>query len=180
MNIQKRSTKEILTQNRGRGTSPLIARTSVWLHNIRSLFNVGSAFRTADAFGVEALHLSGFTPLPPRPEISKTALGAQQHVPWKAHEDAGASLDELKSKGTMIVAIEQTNRSKLLPEFLPPKNKPLCLIFGSEVSGIDNQLLPLADEWVEIPQFGEKHSFNISVSIGIVLYHIYFQSQYLT
>lgn len=176
MTIQKRTTKEILEQNRARSIPPLLQRTSIWLHDIRSLYNVGSAFRSADAFGIDKIHLSGYTPHPPRPEISKTALGAEEYVTWTAHEQSVQAIKECKQKGEYVVAIEQTWQSHPLDRFMPPQNNNVCLIFGSEVTGLDEELLQLSDECIEIPQFGQKHSLNVSVSIGVVLYHVYLKS----
>ncbi len=173
MTIQKRTTKEILKQNRARTVPPLLQKTSIWLHDIRSLYNVGSAFRTADAFGIKKIHLSGYTPHPPRPEISKTALGGEEYVSWAAHGNSVDALKKRKEEGEHLVAVEQTRQSRPIHQFIPPKDTGVCLVFGSEVTGLDGDLLELSDECVEIPQFGEKHSFNVSVTIGMVLYHVY-------
>lgn len=134
------------------------------------MHNVGSAFRTADAFGIPEIILSGYTPAPPRPEISKTALGAEEFVKWSHAEQIHGKVDELKKTGFQIAGIEQTDTSRLLTQYQPSSHKNTCFVFGNEVTGIEEELLLLCDEVVEIPQFGKKHSFNVSVSIGIVLY----------
>ncbi len=140
------------------------------LDNVRSLNNVGSAFRTADAFRIERICLCGITGTPPHREIHKTALGATESVDWLHEEDPAVVVEELKSTGHRIVLLEQTDQSVPLSEFDPGSDNKWCFVFGNEVYGITESLIPLADYWVEIPQFGTKHSLNISVSIGIVLW----------
>lgn len=133
------------------------------------MHNVGAAFRSADSFGIHQLWISGFTPVPPRPEITKTAIGAEEHVEWKQINDIDASVNELKSKGYTIVGLEQTDQSVLLQDY-EVKDSPVCLVLGNEVTGIGDDLLPRLDTSVEIPQFGMKHSLNVSVAGGIALY----------
>ncbi len=176
MTVVKRSTKEILNQNLAREKPELLRQTSVWLHDIRSMYNVGSAFRTSDAFGVGNVQLSGYTPKPPRAEISKTALGAEKSMNWNHFTNGPEALMKYKDDYHHLVAIEQTNESKPLTDLQPSVNRPLILVFGSEVIGLDSKILNLCDEYIEIPQFGQKHSFNVSVTIGIVLYQVYLKN----
>lgn len=166
----KLSTKEILSQNLKRTAPKGMQQLSVILHNVRSMHNVGAAFRNADAFGIKKLYLSGFTPKPPRPEISKTAIGAEEFVDWMPVADIEGKIIELKMDNYMIVGLEQTDKSILLPEYSPSLDAKICLVFGNEVTGLDEDLIPLIDEFIEIPQFGNKHSLNVSVSVGITLY----------
>lgn len=133
------------------------------------MHNVGAAFRSADAFGVHELWLSGFTPLPPRPEITKTAIGAEEHVAWRAIDNEIKMIQELKEKGYKIAGLEQTNQSIMIQDFSLSQH-PVCLILGNEVTGIDPTLLPHLDIVLEIPQFGMKHSLNVSVAAGVALY----------
>ncbi|NBC27542.1 MAG: TrmH family RNA methyltransferase [Bacteroidetes bacterium] len=166
--MKKRTTRTILQDNRRR-QSPLRNYFILWLHNIRSLHNVGAAFRNADAFGIQKLLLSGYTPVPPRPEITKTAIGAEEHVIWQQVEKPKHMALQLQKEKYHITGLEQTTTSTLLSEFNPPSQK-ICLLLGNEVTGIDDNLLPLLDSSVEIPQFGMKHSLNVSVACGIALY----------
>jgi 23S rRNA (guanosine2251-2'-O)-methyltransferase len=168
--IRKRSPREIFSRNQSRTAPALLTGSLAVLHNIRSLYNVGSAFRTADALGLSGLILSGYTPVPPRPEITKTALGAEETVQWVHFDTIGQTLEHLRSQHYILIGIEQTDNSQLLPEFRWPEEHPVAVFFGNEVTGLDNDLLQHIHHFVEIPQFGEKHSFNISVSFGIVLY----------
>ncbi len=140
------------------------------LDNVRSAHNVGSAFRTADAFAVEKIVLCGITATPPNREIAKTALGATESVVWEHTESNVEAIKKLKAEGYAIVALEQAEGSILLNEFSMHSDEKYCFIFGNEVFGVDEKLFALADACVEIPQFGTKHSLNISVSIGIVLW----------
>jgi len=142
----------------------------ILLDNVRSAHNVGSAFRTADAFAVEKIVLCGITATPPNREIAKTALGATQSVAWEYAEYSENAVQELKAAGYTIVALEQAAGSILLNDYPVFGNAKYCFIFGNEVFGVDEKLFPYADACVEIPQFGTKHSLNISVSIGIVLW----------
>ena len=145
----------------------------VVLDNIRSMHNVGSAFRTADAFLVEKVYLCGITAQPPHREINKTALGATESVDWEYVKDVSTLVSDLKEDGFRIIGIEQTDESIPLQDFLPYKDQKFCLIFGHEVSGIHEQVIDLCDTSIEIPQFGTKHSLNVSVSIGIVLWDFF-------
>ena len=169
--MKKLTTKQILQKNLDR-SSPLKDHFILWLHNIRSLHNVGSAFRSADAFGIRQLWLSGYTPVPPRPEITKTAIGAEEHVTWKNFNTIEEAVTILKKNDYTLVGLEQTTNSELLHTFSPEHNR-ICLILGNEVTGIDDELIPYLDATVEIPQFGMKHSLNVSVAGGVALYAFY-------
>lgn len=170
MSIEKLSTKEILDQNIARTVPDGMKQLMVMLHNVRSMHNVGAALRSADAFGIKEIIFSGFTPVPPRPEITKTAIGAEKFVDWQAVESVNDKLIALKEEGYLVIGLEQTDRSELLPDFAPPPDKKVCLVFGNEVTGLDDEILPLIDEFVEIPQYGHKHSLNVSVTVGVTLY----------
>ncbi|MCB0281415.1 MAG: RNA methyltransferase [Calditrichae bacterium] len=140
------------------------------IENIRSMHNVGSIFRSSDGARINELLLSGFTPVPPRPEISKTALGATETVPWRYVEDNVKAIEGLKQKGYTVYTVEQTTDSK---NFYEVEYKfPLCLIMGNEVDGVSDNLVSRADCAIEIPMLGVKHSLNVSVAYGIILYHI--------
>jgi tRNA G18 (ribose-2'-O)-methylase SpoU len=141
------------------------------LNDVRSMHNVGSVFRTADAFGVEAVYLCGFTPQPPHRDIHKTALGATESVVWKHFANTLNAINEVKQKGYRVLAVEQTHDSIYLQDYAW-NGKPLALVFGNEVTGVDNEVLALVDDVLEIPQYGAKHSLNISVSVGVVLWHL--------
>ena len=141
------------------------------LDNIRSGLNVGSAFRTCDAFGFEGIHLCGICARPPHKEISKSAIGASQSVVWEYFEDIEKSILVLIEKGYQIIGVEQTNKSVALQNFEPIPDQKYALVFGNEVNGISDSILDHLHHSLEIPQFGTKHSFNVSVSIGIVGWH---------
>ncbi len=143
---------------------------TVVLDNIRSMYNVGSVFRTCDAFNAEKLYLCGITACPPHKEINKTALGATESVDWEHVEDAAALLLQLKHSGYQIFAVEQVDEARELHHFDFPAAGRIALVLGNEVFGVDERLLPLCDGAVEIPQFGTKHSLNVSVAAGIVLW----------
>lgn len=166
--MKKLSTRQILNRNKLRN-SPLRSSFILWLHDIRSMHNVGAAFRSADAFGIKELWLSGFTPIPPRPEISKTAIGAEEHVPWKQIKDDEKAIIELKKQNYTLLGLEQTDQSIMIQDYHITE-QPICLILGNEVTGIDTKLLPYLDDSIEIPQFGMKHSLNVSVAAGVALY----------
>ncbi len=142
----------------------------VVMDNIRSALNVGSAFRTGDAFAVEKVVLCGITAQPPHREILKTAIGATASVAWEYHEDTIRAIEKLRNDGYQIVAVEQAAESKTLEEFPFSENEKYALIFGNEVTGVAQPVMDLVDHCIEIPQFGTKHSLNISVSIGVVLW----------
>lgn len=141
------------------------------LDNVRSLHNVGSAFRTADAFAAEKIFLCGITGTPPNREIQKTALGATESVDWEYAEKVQNVLKRLKAENYIIVSIEQTDQSVLMQNFEVDMQKKYAFIFGNEVFGVSPEAIALSDLSLEIPQFGTKHSLNVSVSLGIVCWH---------
>jgi 23S rRNA (guanosine2251-2'-O)-methyltransferase len=143
------------------------------LDNIRSLNNIGSVFRTADAFLIEAVYLCGITATPPHREIQKTALGATESVTWKHFSSTTEALKELKNDNFKIAAIEQAGNSTMLNDFNLNKDEKLAVIFGNEVKGVEQEAINLSDVVIEIPQYGTKHSLNISVSAGMVIWDLY-------
>lgn len=143
------------------------------LENIRSMHNVGSVFRTADAFLLEGIYLCGYTPVPPHRDIHKTALGATETVQWKYFKDTVEAIKELRSSDYEIWAVEQAVESIPLQDFIPPVEHPIALIFGNEVSGISESALSQCDGCIEIPQYGMKHSLNISVTAGMVVWEVF-------
>ncbi len=145
----------------------------VILDDIRSMNNVGSAFRTSDAFRVEKIYLCGITATPPHREINKTALGATETVDWGYEENVVALIDRLKSAGFKIVSVEQADESMMLDKFLPDPNQKYAFVFGNEVFGVSDPVIEKSDLALEIPQFGTKHSLNISVSMGVVIWDFY-------
>jgi len=168
--MEKLSTKEILEQNLERTTPGRLGDLKILLHNVRSMHNVGAAVRSADAFGISEILLSGFTPTPPRPEISKTAIGAEKYVDWEYLEDLQKRIPELKENDYTFIGLEQTTESILLPDYELPSDQKICLVFGNEVTGVDEDILNIIDDFVEIPQYGHKHSLNVSVTVGVALY----------
>jgi len=148
--------------------TPLI----VVLDNVRSLHNVGSVFRTADAFLIEAIYLCGITATPPHTEIHKTALGAEDTVEWKYFEHTIDAVHQLKQSNYRIIAIEQAENSIPVDEYII-ENHRYAIIFGNEVKGIDQTIMDNCDACIEIPQFGTKHSLNVSVAAGIVIWEIF-------
>lgn len=148
--------------------NPLIAI----LDNVRSLNNIGSVFRTADAFAIEAVYLCGITAKPPHREINKTALGATESVNWTYFEDTQTAVKKLKEDGWKVYAIEQTENSIMLNEFKPLSDEKIALIFGHEVKGVEQKVINQCDGVIEIPQKGTKHSLNISVSAGVVIWDL--------
>ena len=143
---------------------------SVLLENVRSLYNVGSFFRTADAAGVEALHLCGCTGHPPKKQLTKTALGAEETVRWDHTWDAVSRVEELRSRGYEIAAIETSVRSVDLFDWTP--RFPVCVLFGHEVDGLSEPVRELADTHVRIPMLGRKHSLNVATAGGVVVYEL--------
>jgi len=143
------------------------------LDNVRSLQNIGSIFRTADAFRLDSIFLCGITGTPPNKEIHKTALGATESVAWKYFEKTADAVLFLKNNNYSIYAVEQVEGSISLNEFMIPNSGNIALIFGNEVNGVEEDLLKLADGCIEIPQFGIKHSLNIAVSAGIVIWELF-------
>ena len=149
----------------------------VVLDNVRSLNNVGSVFRTADALLIESIHLCGFTGTPPHKEIHKTALGAELSVPWQHFDTTEAAIAALRAKGYTIATVEQTEGSISLCDFCPQPAKRYALVFGNELHGVAQEVVDQSDICIEIPQFGTKHSFNIAVSAGIVLWDCFVKLQ---
>lgn len=158
--------RKSVDQFRNSEKSPFV----IVLDNVRSMSNVGSVFRSADAFLAERICLCGITGVPPHPEIRKTALGATESVAWKYYKKTAEAVMELKSEGYRIIGIEQTEGAIRLNDFLPEKDIKYALVFGHEVNGVDQEIINICDHVVEIPQFGTKHSLNIAVSAGIVLW----------
>lgn len=145
----------------------------VILDNIRSCNNIGSVFRTSDALLIEAVYLCGFTATPPNKDIHKTALDAENTVAWEYFENTEDAVIALKNNGYNVFAVEQVENSILLPNFNPDKGTKLALVFGNEVKGVQQKVIDICSGAIEIPQYGTKHSFNISVSAGIVLWDIF-------
>lgn len=141
------------------------------LDNVRSLNNVGSAFRTSDAFNVTKICLCGITGQPPHRDINKTALGATESVQWEYYDTTLEAIEQLKSENWEILAVEQAEGSLLLNKFHPSSEGKYAFIFGNEVFGVEQEVVSASDQCLEIPQFGTKHSLNISVTIGVVLWH---------
>lgn len=140
------------------------------LDNVRSLNNIGSIFRTSDALAIEAVYLCGISATPPNNEIHKTALGAEDSVTWKYFANTTDAITQLRQEGYKILSIEQTENSTSLLDFTPLPNEKYVFIFGNEVKGVEQEAINLSDGVIEIPQFGTKHSFNVSVTAGIVLW----------
>lgn len=143
------------------------------LDDIRSLHNIGSVFRTADSFLIEKIYLCGITAKPPNKEIHKTALGATETVSWEYSENVLDVIDKLKQNNVSVFAIEQVENATFLNEFKVEKNKKYALVFGNEVFGVNQEAIKICDGSIEIPQLGTKHSLNISVSVGIVVWDLF-------
>lgn len=141
------------------------------LDNIRSMHNVGSVFRSSDAFRIEAIYLCGITPQPPHREIRKTAIGAEHSVTWHYEADSVALAQRLKEEGYQILSVEQTEGSTELEEFKVDATQKYAIVLGHEVEGVKQEIINLSSASLEIPQYGSKHSLNVSVATGIVLYH---------
>lgn len=142
------------------------------LDNLRSMHNVGSAFRTADAFAIEAIVLCGITAQPPHREIHKTALGATDSVSWCHEKEVTEACQQLKADGYQLLAVEQADESTMLEKFEVKAGEKYALVFGNEVFGVSDEVVAMADGCLEIPQFGTKHSLNVSVSTGVVLWEL--------
>ncbi len=149
----------------------------VVLDNIRSLHNVGSIFRTSDALRLDKVYLCGITATPPHNEIHKSALGAEESMEWQYFANTEDAVTSLKNEGYMICSVEQVENSTMLTDFVAQKGKKYAFILGNEVKGVQQQIIDMSDCCIEIPQFGTKHSFNVSVSAGIVLWEIFKQIQ---
>jgi tRNA G18 (ribose-2'-O)-methylase SpoU len=149
--------------------TPLI----VILDNIRSLANIGSVFRTSDAFRIEKIYLCGYTAIPPNKDIAKTALGATKSMDWEHREDVLELIEELKKDKVEVYSIEQTSDSIMLDKFQPKKGIKTAVVFGNEVQGVQQEVIDISTGVIEIPQIGTKHSLNISVSNGVVLWDLF-------
>lgn len=148
------------------------------LDDIRSLHNIGSVFRTADAFLIEKIYLCGITAVPPNKEIHKTALGATETVEWEYSKDVVTVIEELKQHHIPVLAIEQVEQAVFLQDFEIEKDKKYALVFGNEVYGVQQKAINICDGTIEIPQLGTKHSLNVSVSAGIVVWDLFRKMQY--
>jgi 23S rRNA (guanosine2251-2'-O)-methyltransferase len=170
--MRKRLNKELgrktIDQYRLSEKAPFI----IVLDNVRSRNNVGSVFRTCDAFLVEEIFLCGITATPPDPEIRKTALGATESVQWEYFESTAEAITKLKTNNVVIIAVEQADQSYELQDFDIEEGKKFALVFGHEITGVSQDIIDMCDYCIEIPQFGTKHSFNIAVSAGIVLWEL--------
>ncbi len=146
----------------------------VVLDNVRSMNNIGSVFRTADAFRIEKIYLCGITATPPHRDIHKTALGAENSVDWEYVENTATCVERLKAEGYGVFAVEQVKGSVMLDTFVPDEQK-IAVVFGNEIDGVDQEVVDLCHGCIEIPQFGTKHSLNVSVTAGIVLWDLFYK-----
>ncbi len=169
---QKRSIEEHRRDTEARAENPRLPIHLI-ADNIRSMHNVGSIFRTADGFRIEKLYLTGYSATPPRPEISKTAIGAEETVPFASRSDPGVFVKALQMRGIPVFALEQTRSSLSIYEFEFPN--PVALVVGNEIEGVRQEALRFVDGSVEIPMLGAKHSHNVAVAVGILLSEIYRQ-----
>ena len=166
--MRKLSHEEILSRQAQIKEKPKLDFCVV-LNNIRSLYNVGSIFRTADGAGVAKIYLCGITGSPPNNQISKTALGAEAEVPWAHHKEVIPLLKELKEEGYQLILLEQTDKSVSYADFSPEEK--VCLILGHECEGVQDDIVPLCDQAIEIEMAGLKNSLNVSVAFGVIAYH---------
>ena len=150
---------------------------TIVLDNVRSLNNIGSVFRTADGFLAREVLLCGITATPPHRDIRKTALGATESVPWRYFNDTADAICRLREQAFRIISVEQAEGSISLDQFMPEKGAPYALVFGHEIKGVSQEIVDMSDTCIEIPQFGTKHSFNISVSVGIVLWDLFMKTR---
>lgn len=148
----------------------------VILDNIRSLNNIGTVFRTADAFLIEKIYLCGITATPPHRDIRKTALGATQSVDWEYQEDIHQLVAKLQEQNVHVCAIEQAEKKTYLDKFVVPQNNKVAIVFGNEIEGVQQSVIDMCNEVIEIPQLGTKHSLNIAVSAGVVLWELFKQT----
>ena len=170
--MRKLSHSELLNRQQKQVETPETIPLSIVLHDVRSLYNVGSIFRTADGAGVEKIWLCGITGTPgtERSRIEKTALGAEKKVPWEYQKDSLSVIRELKANGYEIVLLEQIEESISYQDYQP--KSPVCLVMGNEISGVSDELLALADRAIEIEMSGLKNSLNVTVAFGIIAYHL--------
>jgi 23S rRNA (guanosine2251-2'-O)-methyltransferase len=168
--MQKLKTEELARISKEEYKKSVKTPITIVLDNVRSMHNIGSAFRTADAFLVDEVLLIGITAQPPHREINKTALGATESVPWQYFAESNGAIDYLGEKNYQLVAIEQAHESIMLQNFNPDDDKKYALVFGNEVNGVSTEIMEKINHCIEIPQKGSKHSLNISVSVGIVLW----------
>ncbi len=173
--------RKLLNEELGRPTLEECATlnklsVTIVLDNVRSAQNVGSFFRTADAFGIEHIALCGISATPPNREIHKTALGSELSVPWSYYSTTLECIEKLRSKGYRIIAIEQIEGATMLDKFRAESNTRYALVFGNEVEGVDQAVADIVDDAIEIPQVGIKHSLNVSVSAGILMWEMFRQS----
>lgn len=143
------------------------------LDDVRSLNNIGSMFRTADAFVIEHIYLCGITAMPPHPDIHKTALGAEDSVSWTHYDDIMQCVKDLRSKGYKICSIEQVHNSISFPQFIIDKCEKYAIVMGNEVKGVNQEVIDYSDYCIELPQSGTKHSLNVSITAGIVMWDFY-------
>ena len=169
--VEKRTYDELVSLRLTTAEASSVPRHPVVavLHDIRSLYNVGSIFRTADAMFIEGLVLTGYTPAPPRAEIAKTALGAELVVPFEVITDIRAAIATLRERGYRCYAAEIAHGA-VAPDAISPRNEPIAVIFGNELVGLPDEILALCDGAIEIPMFGTKHSLNVAVAAGIILH----------
>ena len=167
--MRKLSHQEIVSRQRSKNQFPKLPFCAV-LNNIRSLYNVGSIFRTADGAGVQKIYTCGITGHPPNPQIAKTALGAEVTVPWEYEQDAVSVIKQLKRKNYQIILLEQIEGAIAHDEFKP--NPPVCLVLGNEIGGVSPEIIDLCDQAVEIEMLGLKNSLNVSVAFGVIAYHM--------
>jgi tRNA G18 (ribose-2'-O)-methylase SpoU len=171
--MRKLLNKELNRKNIDEYKQATKLKLTVVLDNVRSMNNIGSVFRTSDAFLIEKVMLCGITATPPHNDIRKTALGAEQSVPWEYFAQTEEAVKQLKHEGYTVIAIEQTEHAVRLDAFQPDAAQKYALIFGNEVKGVEQEVVNLCDFSIEIPQEGTKHSLNISVSVGIVVWEFY-------
>ncbi len=168
--LNRKSVEEFKTSEK----TPII----VILDNVRSLNNIGSVFRTSDAFLIQKIYLCGITATPPNKDIHKTALGATESVMWEYVEDTTELIEKLKASGIRVFSVEQVENSTKLNDFTPEPNTTYAVVFGNEVKGVQQKVVSLSDGCIEIPQLGTKHSLNISVSCGVVLWDLFVKMRY--
>ncbi len=162
-------TRKTVSEFKASKKTPLI----VILDNIRSLNNIGSVFRTSDAFLIEKIYLCGITATPPHKDIQKTALGATETVAWEYHEDTLSLIQSLQNQNIKILAIEQAEDAIMLDKFNPQSDQAYAIVFGNEVKGVQQEVVTQSDTVIEIPQYGSKHSLNIAVSAGLVIWDVF-------